>query len=78
MFKSKVRENWGYIFIGGIGMLILLLLTGASLQPSSVGKYQMEVISRDRATHIYVMDTTTGVVKWVDKMNIPFEKMKGD
>jgi hypothetical protein len=77
MWTSKLRGNFVSILVGGMGMLILLLLTGAGLQPS-VGKYQMEVISRDRATHIYVMDTTTGVVKWVDKMNTPFEKMKGD
>lgn len=77
MWTSKLRGNCVSILVGGMGVLVLLLLTGASLPPSA-GKYQMEVVSRDRATHIYVMDTTTGVVKWVDKMNIPFEKMKGN
>ncbi len=77
MLTSKLRGNWVSILVGGMGMLILLLLTGASLHPSA-GRYQMEVAVRDRITQIYVMDTTTGVVKWVDKLNIPFEQMKGD
>ena len=77
MLTSKLRGNWVSILVGAMGMLILFLLTGASLHPSA-GKYQMEVVVRDRITHTYVMDTTTGVVKWVDKMNIPFEQMKGD
>ncbi|TKB06110.1 hypothetical protein [Desulforhopalus sp. IMCC35007] len=77
MWMRTLRRNFLSILVGGIGMLILFLLTGASLQPSA-GKYQMEVVVRDKATNIYVMDTATGVVKWVDKMNIPFEQMKGD
>lgn len=77
MWTSKLRGNYVSILVGGMGVLILLLLTGASLHPSA-GKYQMEVVVRDRATHVYVMDTATGAVKWVDKMNIPFEQMKGD
>ena len=36
------------------------------------GKYEMEVVVRDRSTQIYVLDTTTGAVKWVDSMNTPF------
>lgn len=77
MWASKLRGNCVSILVGGMGVLILLLLTGASLHPSA-GKYQMEVVVRNKAPQIYVMDTTTGVIKWVDKMNIPFEKMKGD
>lgn len=77
MWARKLHRNFLSILVGGIGVLILLLLTGASLHPLA-GKYQMEVVVRDRATNIYVMDTATGVVKWVDKMNIPFEQMKGD
>lgn len=77
MFKSNVLEYLGAVLAGAIGMLVLLLLTGASFQPSA-GRYQMEVVTRDRATHVYVMDTASGAVKWVDKMNSPFEEMKGD
>ena len=77
MLTKKLSERWLAILAGGLGAFTLLLLTGASLHPSP-GKYQMEVVVRDRATHIYVMDTATGAVKWVDKMNIPFEQMKGD
>ena len=77
MLTSKLRGNWVSILVGAMGMLILLLLSGASLHPSG-GKYQMDVAVRGQMTQIYVMDTTTGVVKWVDKLNIPFEQMKGD
>lgn len=77
MLTRKLRENWVSILVGAVGMLILFLLIGASSHPSK-GKYQMEAVVRERITQIYVMDTTTGVVKWVDAMNTPFEQMKGD
>lgn len=58
-------------------VLAVALLTGAATT-KPVGQYQMEIVVRDRSTQIYVMDTTTGAVKWVDAMDKPFEEMKGD
>lgn len=77
MLTRKFRENTVSILVGALSMLMLFLLTGAGSQPSA-GKYQMEAVVRDKMTQVYVMDTTTGVVKWVDDMNTPFEQLKGD
>jgi hypothetical protein len=63
--------------MGIVSVLAILLLTGAAdLNP--IGKYQMEAFSRGNITHIYVMDTTTGKVKWLDEMDTPFEEMKAN
>lgn len=71
------REKISYFIMGSLSVLAILLLTGAAdIHP--VGKYQMESIVRSNITHIYVIDTTTGKVKWVDEMDTPFDEMKGN
>ncbi len=73
---SAWREKMVFLIIGILSVLAILFLTAANnIQP--VGKYQMECVVRNNFTDVYVIDTTTGVVKWVDDMNTPFEKMKG-
>ena len=57
--------------------LSLLFLTGAGSAPQ-IGRYQMEVTSRrPNSSDVYVMDTTTGVVKWLDFKDEgkPFEEI---
>lgn len=71
------REKISYFIMGILSVLTILVLTGAT-GSNPVGKYQMESIVRSRNTHIYVMDTTTGRVKWVDEMDTPFDEMKGN
>lgn len=75
--KQQQGKNSLFFLAGVLSALAILLLTGARSTPAS-GKYSMEVVVRDRSTQIYVMDTSTGAVKWVDAMNTPFEQMKGD
>jgi hypothetical protein len=70
------REKMAYFIMGALGVVAILLLTGAA-NMSAVGRYQMETIVRSNITHVYVMDTATGRVKWVEKMDTPFEEMKG-
>ena len=71
------REKISYFIMGILSVLAILVLTGATgMNP--VGKYQMESVVRSNITHIYVMDTTTGRVKWVDDMDTPFDEMKGN
>ncbi len=73
---SAWREKMVFLMIGILSVLAILFLTAANnIQP--VGKYQMECVVRNNFTDVYVIDTTTGVVKWADDMNTPFEKMKG-
>ena len=77
MSTNVWREKVLYLIIGALSVLAVLLLTGIS-GSYPVGKYQMEPIVRNSITQIYVMDTTTGRVKWVNKMNTPFDEMKDD
>lgn len=57
--------------------LAVLFLTGANSIPQ-IGRYQMECIERRGFTEIYVVDTTNGVVKWIDKTDEgkPFSEIK--
>ena len=77
MTTTKLGKNSALLLAGALSVLALFLLTGAVTQ-APPGKYEMEVVVRDRSTQIYVLDTTTGAVKWVNSMNTPFEQMKGD
>ena len=77
MIFKKSFKFATYFLAGAVSVLAFLILTGASTS-KIVGKYEIEVIVRDRITQIYVVDTTTGAVKWVDAMNTPFEKLKGN
>lgn len=77
MSTNVWREKVSYFICGALCVLAVLLLTGIS-GSYPVGKYQMEPIVRNSITQIYVMDTTTGRVKWVNKMNISFDEMKDD
>lgn len=71
------REKISYFIMGIVSVLSILLLSGA-IDSNPGGKYQMEAFSRGNTTHIYVMDTATGRVKWLDKLDTPFEAMKAD
>ena len=77
MFTDVGRARVSYFMIGVLSMLAIFLLTGISSN-YPVGKYQMETVVRSNITQIYVIDTTTGRVKWVNKMNLSFDEMKDD
>ena len=74
----RQKTNLLIFLLGVFSVLTVLLFTGVSSQ-SPVGKYEMEVISTSgRTSQIYVLDTTTGQVKWVDSLNTPFTQTKGE
>lgn len=73
--KSKI--NLMFFLGGALCCLALFFLTGAASQ-APTGKYELAVVTRERITQVYVIDTSTGAVKWVDSMNTPFAEMKGD
>ena len=78
MLKDKRIKTNLLIFMGGaFCCLALFFLTGAASQ-APIGKYELAVVTRERITQIYVIDTSTGAVKWVDSMNTPFSEIKGD
>lgn len=64
-------------FAGALSVLALFFLTGAGGQ-APIGKYEMEIAHRERTYLVYVIDTTTGAVKWADSMDTPFTELKGD
>ncbi|WP_153305966.1 hypothetical protein [Desulfogranum mediterraneum] len=77
MLNPQQQKNGFLLLLAGCSVLALLLLSGAGSHPPT-GRYAMEVVVRDRSTQIYVLDTTTGAVKWVDAMDTPFSKLKGN
>jgi hypothetical protein len=66
-------------FLIGIAITVaLLFLTGAISAPQ-IGRYQMEVVVRSpNVSDVWVIDTTTGVVKWLDYKDEgkPFNEIK--
>jgi hypothetical protein len=58
-------------------VIALPFLMGAANVPQ-IGRYQIEAVSRGNFSDVYVIDTTTGAVKWWDTEyeNTPFEQIK--
>jgi len=66
------------IFLLSVFLLLsLFLFTGADYN-SQVGRYRMSVITRSNFTDIYVIDTVTGMVKYLGPdEGKPFAEVKG-
>lgn len=79
MTAQKNRKSTLLTFLlGAFSVVIIFMLTGASSH-SPVGRYDMEVITTNgRTSQIYVIDTSTGQVKWLDSLNTPFQQVKGE
>jgi hypothetical protein len=69
-----------------IGLLVMavllaaLFLTGVTNidGPNQVGRYRLSVITRGNFPDLFVIDTATGIVKWVgNDEGKPFEEIKG-
>jgi hypothetical protein len=70
-------EKITYILFGFAIALGFLLLTGAD-KAVQVGRYQISTEVRRDFVDVYVIDTATGAVKYVDSNNEnkPFEEVK--
>ena len=77
MKSSKWATNISFFIIGTIVMFAFLFLTGAN-NVSQIGRYQINSVSRGEFTDVYVIDTTTGAIKWWDTKyeNMPFEQIE--
>jgi hypothetical protein len=75
LFKKHTYHVLAAVFI----LMALVLFAGAAhTQKDQVGRYRMSVTIRNNFTDIFVIDTTTGVVKYVGKdEGKPFEQIKG-
>lgn len=66
-----------YLMAGLFILLALFVLMGANTQ-QSVGRYRMTIVTRNNFTDIFVIDTTSGVIKYVGKdEGKPFDRIKG-
>jgi hypothetical protein len=77
MKMGGLVEKFAFFLIVTGVVVALLFLTGAASVPQ-IGRYQIEAVSRGNYSDVYVIDTTTGAVKWWDTKNenIPFEQIK--
>jgi hypothetical protein len=74
------RSKFKLVFFGIVIVLAYLLLTGATYNngSSQIGRYRLSIINRGGFPDLFVIDTVTGVVKWVGKdEGKPFEEIKG-
>jgi hypothetical protein len=77
MKSGQWATKFSFFLIGAVVVLAFIFLTGAS-NVSQIGRYQINSVSRGNFTDVYVIDTTTGAVKWWDTKyeNIPFEQIE--
>ena len=77
MKSMQKHHGWVVVCLSALVLLTLILLTGAAYD-SQVGRYRMSVITRNNFTDIYVIDTVTGVVKYLGAdEGKPFDQIKG-
>ncbi len=74
---GKTKINLMFFMAGILCCLALFFLTGAASN-APTGRYELGLITRSGTLQMYVIDTSTGAVKWVDSMNTPFAELKGD
>jgi hypothetical protein len=77
MSENNLTGRFGYFVLGILACLGILFLTGAG-NGGQVGRYQVSTCLKRDWVYVYVVDTTTGVVKFVDEKdeNKPFEEIK--
>lgn len=77
MNANNLTGRLGYFLLGILACIGILFLTGAG-DGGQVGRYQVSTCLKRDWVYVYVIDTTTGVVKFVDEKdeNKPFEEIK--
>ena len=77
MDSNHRHHRYLIVLLSVFVLLSLFLLTGADYG-DRIGRYRMSVITRNNFTDIFVIDTVTGVVKYLGKdEGKPFEAIKG-
>ena len=74
----KMRQHIVYLVLGAMVTLGLVFIIGAGPDSSHVGRYQISTCLKRDWVYVYVIDTVTGTVKFVDEKNEnkPFEEIK--
>ena len=74
----KMRQHIVYLVLGAVITLGLVFIIGAGSNGTQVGRYQVSTCLKRDWVYVYVIDTATGAVKFVDEKNEnkPFEEIK--
>jgi len=74
----KVRQPVAYFVLGAMAVFSLVFMIGAGQNNSQVGRYQISTCLKRDWVYVYVIDTATGTVKFVDEKNEnkPFDEIK--
>jgi hypothetical protein len=74
----KMRQQIVYLVLGAMVTLGLVFIIGAGPDSPHVGRYQISTCLKRDWVYVYVIDTVTGTVKFVDEKNEnkPFEEIK--
>jgi hypothetical protein len=74
----KARRPVTYFILGAMVVVGLVFMIGAGQNNSQVGRYQISTCLKRDWVYVYVIDTATGAVKFVDEKNEnkPFEDIK--
>ncbi len=73
----KMKQKIAFLVIGAMITLGLVSIIGAGPESAQVGRYQISTCLKRDWVYVYVIDTTTGAVKFVDEKNEnkPFEQI---
>ena len=79
MDTLSIKKGAVLMVMGMLMMFALVMFTGAThTNGDQIGRYRMQVITRNNFTDIFIIDTTTGVVKYVGKdEGKPFQAIQG-
>lgn len=74
----KTRQPVAYFVLGAMVVVGLVFMIGAGQNTSQVGRYQISTCLKRDWVYVYVIDTATGTVKFVDEKNEnkPFDEIK--
>ncbi len=74
----KTKPSAVYFILGVIAALGLVFTIGAGQNGGQIGRYQLSTCLKRDWVYVYVIDTATGMVKFVDEKNEnkPFEEIK--
>ena len=78
MNADNLTGRFGYFLLGILACIGILFLTGAG-NGGQVGRYQVSTCLKRDWVYVYVIDTTTGAVKFIydeKDENKPFEEIK--
>ena len=74
----KISQPVTYFIMGAMVVVGLVFMIGAGSNDGQIGRYQISTCLKRDWVYVYVVDTVTGVVKFVDEKNEnkPFEEIK--